>query len=213
MNIVFLFYEGMTALDAIGPHEILCRPPGIQVKRVAKSSGEILTDSGLILTAEYKLADVVDADILLIPGAGKAASLKDFPDILEWVRKIHSSTTWTTSVCTGSLILGAAGVLSGIKATTHWAALDRLPQYGAQPTHSRIVESGKIITAAGVSAGIDMALALVEKIFDRRLAEALQLGIEYDPEPPFNSGSPEKADPELVKMMRERMVAKFENPY
>ncbi len=213
MNIVFLFYEGMTALDAIGPHEILCRPPGIQVKRVAKSSGEILTDSGLILTAEYKLADVVDADILLIPGAGKAASLKDFPDILEWVRKIHSSTTWTTSVCTGSLILGAAGVLSGIKATTHWAALDRLPQYGAQPTHSRIVESGKIITAAGVSAGIDMALALVEKIFDRRLAEALQLGIEYDPGPPFNSGSPEKADPELVKMMRERMVAKFENPY
>lgn len=212
MNIVFLFYEGMTALDAIGPHEILCRLPGIQVKRVAKSSGEILTDSGLILTAEYKLADVVDADILVIPGAGKAASLKDFPDILEWVRKIHSSTTWTTSVCTGSLILGAAGVLSGIKATTHWAVLDRLPQYGAQPTHSRIVESGKIITAAGVSAGIDMALALVEKIFDRRLAEALQLGIEYDPEPPFNSGSPEKADPELVKMMRERMVAKFENP-
>ena len=211
MHIVFLFYEGMTALDAVGPHEILCRLPGTTVKRVARSSGEISTDSGLILTAEYKLSDVLKADVLFIPGAGSAASLREYPDVLEWIRNIHATTTWTTSVCTGSLILGAAGLLSGIKATTHWAALDRLPAYGSVPVQSRIVESGKIITAAGVSAGIDMALTLAEKISGRLVAEALQLGIEYDPEPPFNSGSPEKADPKLVETLRKKMVFKFES--
>jgi len=131
--------------------------------------------------------------------------------VLDWVRSIHAKTTWTTSVCTGSLILGAAGILSGIKATTHWAALDRLKKWGANPIEERIVESGKIITAAGVSAGIDMALALAAKISGERVAKSLQLGIEYDPEPPFDSGSPKKADPELLESLRQRMVKLFEN--
>jgi transcriptional regulator GlxA family with amidase domain len=211
MNIVFLFYDGMTALDAIGPHEILCRLPGITVKRVAKSIGKIHTDSGLILIADYCIADVADADILFIPGAGNATTLQNHPEILDWVRLIHSKSTWTTSVCTGSLILGAAGILVGKKATTHWAALDRLTKWGAEPIQERIIESGKIITAAGVSAGIDMALTLAAKISGETVAKSIQLGIEYDPEPPFDTGSPNKAEPTLVERLRNKMVSAFED--
>ncbi|SRR5579883_518585 len=210
MQIVFLFYDAMTALDAVGPHEILCRLPGVTVKRVAKSAGKITTDSSLILNAEYALSDVSHADILFVPGAGNATTLQKNPETLDWIRKIHPKTTWTTSVCTGSLILGAAGILSGVKATTHWAALDRLSTWGALPIEERIVESGKVITAAGVSAGIDMALTLAAKISGENIAKLLQLGIEYDPEPPFDSGSPKKADPQLLEMLRKKMVASFE---
>jgi transcriptional regulator GlxA family with amidase domain len=206
MQIAFLFYEGMTALDVVGPHEILCRLPGAKVLRAAKHPGPVHTDSaGLALTAEYALSDVSHADVLLIPGAGSATTLREYPEILNWVRSLHATTTWTTSVCTGSLILGAAGLLSGLRATTHWAALDRLRTWGAEPTHERIVESGKVITAAGVSAGIDMALTLAAKIAGPHVAEALQLGIEYDPEPPFNRGSPEKAVPAIVEALRSRL--------
>lgn len=211
MQIIFLFYDGMTALDAVGPHEILYRLPGVSVKRVAKSSGKICTDSELILNADYSLSDVSNADILFIPGAGNATTLRKYPEILDWIRLIHSKTTWTTSVCTGSLILGAAGILSNVKATTHWAAFDRLSKWGAEATRARIVESGKIITAAGVSAGIDMALILAAKISGEQVAKSLQLGIEYDPQPPFDSGSPEKADPNLLDSLRKRMVKLFEN--
>lgn len=211
MQIVFLFYDGMTALDAVGPHEILCRLPGAAVKRVAKSSGNIKTDSGLILTADYAIADVLKADILFIPGAGNATTLQKYPEILDWVRLMHSKTTWTTSVCTGSLILAAAGILSGVKATTHWAAFDRLKKWGALLTEERVVESGKIITAAGVSAGIDMALTLAAKISGESVAKALQLGIEYDPKPPFDAGSPQKIDPALLEPLRKRLVNLFEN--
>lgn len=211
MQIIFLFYDGMTALDAVGPHEILCRLPGVFVKRVAKSAGKIMTDSGLVLNADNALSDISHADILFIPGAGNATTLRKYPEILHWIRLIHSKTIWTTSVCTGSLILGAAGILSGVKATTHWAALDRLNIWGAEPIQKRIVESGKIITAAGVSAGIDMALLLAAKISGESVAKTLQLGIEYDPEPPFDAGSPEKADSEMVEFLRKKMVALFEN--
>jgi transcriptional regulator GlxA family with amidase domain len=122
-----------------------------------------LTDSGVKLVAEKELSEISSADVLVIPGAGNAASFRQSPDILNWVRPIHATTTWTTSVCTGSLILGAAGLLLDIKATSHWATHDRLPRWGAIPIKSRIVQDGKIITAAGVSAGIDMALVLAEK--------------------------------------------------
>ena len=165
MKIVFLFYEGMTALDAIGPHEILSRLPGASTFRVAERAGLIQTDSSqLKLLAEYSLADVTSADVVLVPGAGNATALSDHPDTLEWLRSIHLTTTWTASVCTGSLILGAAGILSNVKATTHWAAFDRLKVWNAIPTKARVVEDGKVITAAGVSAGIDMALILSLKI-------------------------------------------------
>lgn len=211
MNIIFLFYDGMTALDAVGPHEILYRLPDTTIKRVAKSAGKISTDSGLILNADYALTDVSHADVLFIPGAGNATTLRKHPEILDWIRLIHSKTTWTTSVCTGSLILGAAGILSGKKATTHWAALNRLTTWGAEPVQERIVVSGKIMTAAGVSAGIDMALTLAAKIAGEQIAKTLQLGIEYDPEPPFDVGSPEKADPALLEILRKKMVALFED--
>jgi len=187
MEIVFLFYDNMTALDLVGPHEVLSHLPGAKVKHVASSPGPIRTSSGLVLIAEHKLSDVSHADILLIPGAGNATSLQKFPETLDWIRAIHATTTWTTSVCTGSLILGAAGILSGHRATTHWAVMDRLPTWGAKPTHARIVEDGKVMTAAGVSAGI-----------------------EYDPDPPFDVGSPEKASPAIREALRARLHSIFE---
>lgn len=202
----------MTALDVIGPHEILCRLPGSKVQRVAKKAGTVCTDSaGLELIAEYSLEDVSHADILVIPGAGSATTLKDYPEILAWIRSIHATTQWTTSVCTGSLILGAAGLLSGLRATTHWAVMDRLSAWDAEPVSERIVESGKIITAAGVSAGIDMALILAAKIAGPQVAQTLQLGIEYDPEPPFDTGSPKKANPKIRDALLTRMSIQFEN--
>lgn len=211
MQIIFLFYDGMTALDAVGPHEILCRLPNASIKRVAVRPSKIKTDSGLLLNADHAFSEVVDGDLLFIPGSGNAITLQQYPEILSWIRLIHTKTTWTTSVCTGSLILGAAGILQGIKATSHWATLDRLHKWGAEPIQERIVESGKIITAAGVSAGIDMALLLAAKISGENIAKSLQLGIEYDPQPPFDSGSPEKADPKLLEILRKKMVALFEN--
>ncbi|MBS0604754.1 MAG: DJ-1/PfpI family protein [Verrucomicrobia bacterium] len=210
MQIVFLFYDGMTALDAIGPHEILCRLPGAQVQRVAKSLGPVRTDSGLALIADKAISDVLRADLLVIPGAGNAATLRDHPEMLDWVHSIHNTTTWTASVCTGSLILGAAGILSGLRATTHWAAFDRLTRWGAKPVRERVVEDGKVLTAAGVSAGIDMALMLAAKIAGPQFAQAIQLGIEYDPQPPFDVGSPEKANPAIRDALRTRMVSLFE---
>jgi transcriptional regulator GlxA family with amidase domain len=210
MKIAFLFYEGMTALDAVGPHEILSRLPGAEVFRVAKTAGPVRTDSGLILTADHPLLAITEADILLIPGAGSATTLRNHPEVLDWIRSIHKTTTWTTSVCTGSLILGAAGILKGLRATSHWAALDRLKLWDALPIEARIVEDGKVMTAAGVSAGIDMALTLTAKIAGQDFAQSMQLGIEYDPQPPFDSGSPKKADPALCRALKNLMVADFE---
>lgn len=212
MRIVFLFYDGMTALDAIGPHEVLCHLPNAKVQRVARKPGIVRTDSAnLQLVAEYSLEEISHADVLVIPGAGNATTLRDFPEILAWVRSIHETTKWTTSVCTGSLILGASGLLSGLRATTHWTVMDRLSAWGAEPVSERIVESGKIITAAGVSAGIDMALILAAKIAGPEVAQTLQLGIEYDPEPPFDTGSPKKANPKIRDALFTHMSAQFEN--
>lgn len=211
MEIVFLFYDKMTSLDVIGPHEILCRLPNAVVKRVAQKPGSIITDGmGLTLQAEYSFSDVHRADILVIPGAGCCTTLQDCPKLLAWVYALHQTTTWTTSVCTGSLILGAAGILSGLKATSHWAAMDRLPRWGALPTSARVVEDGKVMTAAGVSAGIDMALTLAAKVAGVPFAQSLQLAIEYDPAPPYDVGSFDKATPSLREGLRSRMVAQFE---
>lgn len=210
IQIIFLFYDGMTALDAIGPHEVLSRIPGATVKRVSAIPGEIHTSSELVLKTEYGLSEVSHADVLVVPGGGKATALREHPDILEWIRRIHATTAWTTSVCTGSLILGAAGILSGIRATTHWAVMDRLKTWDAIPTEQRVVEDGKIITAAGVSAGLDMALVLTAKLAGQPLAETLQLGLEYDPAPPFDAGSPKKANSALVEGLKARLLERFE---
>ena len=209
MKITFLFYDGMTALDAIGPHEVLSRIPNVEINRVALKAGNIENYLGLKLIADYSIKDISSTDILLVPGAGTATTLEKFPEVLEWIRQIDKTTKYTTSVCTGSLILGAAGLLKNIKATSHWAVLDNLKKYGAIPTKQRIVEDGKIITAAGVSAGIDMGLSLTAKLAGEDTAKLIQLGIEYDPEPPFDTGSPEKNDPKVVKKLLDVLKKRF----
>lgn len=195
MKISILLYDGFTALDAVGPYEVLSRIPGASVTFVGKERGPIRTDTGMLsLSADKTLEEVTQTDILLVPGglAGTYSAAKD-EAILNWVRPIHQTTRWTTSVCTGAIILGAAGILDGLRATSHWYARKQLDQYGATYVPERFVEEGKIVTAAGVSAGIDMALWLSGKLLGRQLAQAIQLGIEYDPQPPHESGSWKKA--------------------
>lgn len=209
MTVTILLYDRMTVLDAVGPYEVLRCVPGVRVQFVAKHAGIVVPDSGVqLLNAERGIADVIETDILLIPGGDASGPMRD-PEIMAWVRRIHATTTWTTSVCTGSLVLGAAGLLTGLEATSHWAAHDRLRQFGATPVHRRVVRQGKIVTAAGVSAGIDMALALVALTHGEDVAKAIQLVIEYDPEPPFASGSAEKAAPATVTAAREILRAMY----
>jgi putative intracellular protease/amidase len=193
MQIALFLYEGMTALDAIGPYEVLARMPGAEMRFVASTPGPKTTDAGLVLIADASLDDVPTPDVILIPGSGEVPFLDD-PVAVEWVRRAHETSRWTTSVCTGSLLLGAAGVLAGKRATSHWGARDALSRFGAEPVAERVVVDGKVITAAGVSAGIDMALTLAALEAGEDEARALQLVIEYDPQPPFHSGSYETAD-------------------
>jgi transcriptional regulator GlxA family with amidase domain len=205
MEIAMLLYPGMTALDLVGPHEVLSRIPGARVRRVAEVSGPIVTDSDLILTAEEDLSAVTRADILFVPGASDAWPVTRSAATLDWLQRIDATTTWTTSVCTGALILGAAGLLKGHHATTFWSERETLRDFGAEPVNARVVESGKVMTGAGVSAGIDLALTLVDRIAGRLVAQGLQLGIEYDPAPPFEGGSPAKTPGAIVQKVRERI--------
>jgi transcriptional regulator GlxA family with amidase domain len=197
-----LIFDGLTALDAVGPYEVLRSVPGWEVEFVAKERGEVRTDSGhLGLTADRALAEVGEPEIVLVPGGkGNRALLVD-EEVLAWLRQIDATTTWTTSVCTGSLVLGAAGLLEGRRATGHWLQLEPLRAYGADPVGGRFVVDGKLITAAGVSAGIDMALHLVGLELGREVAEAVQLAIEYDPQPPYDAGSPSKAPTAIVEIV------------
>jgi putative intracellular protease/amidase len=205
-EIAFLLYENMTALDAVGPYEVLARLPAADVKFVASSPGPITTDVGMVLVADTRLEDVPAPDIILVPGGpGTMAALGDTA-VVEWLRQAHTTSTWTTSVCTGSLLLGAAGVLEGKRATSHWILRDTLREFGAEPVAERVVVQGKVITAAGVSAGIDMALRLAAMEAGEDEARALQLLIEYDPDPPFDSGSLEKADAQTQRRATELMV-------
>ena len=200
MQIAFLVYEGLTALDIIGPYEVLARIPDADVRFVSRRAGEITVDTGAFaLRTEHAMADVPRPDVFVVPGgtAGTFAAARD-EEILQWVRQAHAHSTYTASVCTGSLILGAAGLLEGLEATTHWAAKSMLEQYGARYSEQRVVVAGKIVTAAGVSSGIDMALRLVGEIGGGELARVVQLAIEYDPQPPFDAGSPTKAGEAIV---------------
>ncbi len=203
MQIAFLLFDRLTTLDAIGPYEVLQRLPGSDVRFVAEEPGEQRDEKGYTaLVADHGLDDVTAPDVLVVPGGFGTRPLMKNERVLDWVRTVHESTTWTTSVCTGSLVLAAAGVLNGLRATSHWLALDILERHGAQPTSERVVEDGKVITAAGVSSGIDMALTLTDRLAGPDVAQAIQLGIEYDPQPPFDAGSPEKAPPHLVELLR-----------
>jgi putative intracellular protease/amidase len=209
MQIAFLIYEGLTALDIIGPYEVFNQIPDVDVRFVAKRSGAIRVDSrAFSIGVDHELADVPRPDVFVVPGgiAGTFAAAKD-PEILDWVREAHAGSRYSTSVCTGSLILGAAGLLKDSNATTHWAAKTLLEQTGATYKEERIVSAGKIITAAGVSAGIDMALYVLAELVGPELAKLAQLNIEYDPEPPFDAGSPAKAGDALVQ----RAVEDFAN--
>ncbi len=202
MEIVIPLYEGFTALDAIGPYEVLRSVPGWEVEFVAAARGEVRTDSGAVgLSADRSFAEVGEPEILLVPGGvGTRTVMKD-EELLDWLRRIDTTSKWTTSVCTGSLLLAAAGLLEGKRATGHWAWLEPLREHGADPVGGRYVEDGKTITAAGVSAGIDMALYLVGREAGPEVAQAIQLGIEYDPDPPFDAGSPQKAPAPIVEMV------------
>jgi transcriptional regulator GlxA family with amidase domain len=204
MKIACLIFDKFTALDVIGPYEVLSRLPGTEFTFVAKEAGPKRSDTGVLgLSADRTLAELPDPDLLLVGGGEGNRPMLDDAEILDWLRTADAGSTWTTSVCTGALVLGAAGLLEGKRATTHWAYLDRLTGYGAEPVIERYVIDGKLATAAGVSAGLDMALDLVARIAGEDVAKAIQLGIEYDPAPPFDSGAPHKASPELVELIRQ----------
>lgn len=202
MKITIPIYDGLAALDAVGPYEVLRNVPGWEVEFVGGEAGEVRAEGGLGLTADRALEQVEATDVLLVPGGFGCRPLMGEERWLAWLRAIDATTRWTTSVCTGSLLLGAAGLLAGRRATTNWLELEQLAELGAEPVGGRWVEDGKLITAAGVTAGIDMALHLVATETGPEVAEAVQLGIEYDPDPPFDSGSPEKAGAEIVELVR-----------
>jgi transcriptional regulator GlxA family with amidase domain len=202
MDIVIPIYDDFTALDAVGPYEVLSRTGG-RVRFVAKQAGPVRTDNGMLsLVAEASLADVPSPDIIVVPGGVSTQQVCEDAEWVGWLRAAHATSTWTTSVCTGALLLGAAGVLDGLRATTHWAYMDALADYGAEATSERVVRQGKVITSAGVSSGIDMALTLAAEMAGADVAQAIQLRIEYDPEPPFDSGSLAKAPAHVADLAR-----------
>jgi cyclohexyl-isocyanide hydratase len=203
-NIVFLVYPNVTQLDLTGPAQVLSRLPDARVDLAWKSRDPVQTDSGFALLPTTTLGEVGEADILCIPGGFGCVDVMQDGEALAWVRKVGEGASWVTSVCTGSLILGAAGLLRGYRATSHWAWRDDLELFGAEPVAERVVFDRNRVTGGGVTAGIDFALALVAKIAGEDYAKAVQLGLEYDPSPPFDCGTPDKADPELVKRVHDR---------
>jgi transcriptional regulator GlxA family with amidase domain len=196
LRVAIPLFPHVTALDAIGPYEVLQRIPSVDVIFVGHRRGEVRSDNGMLgLTVDTTFGELSEPDVVVFPGGVGTRPLQYDEEVLEWVRTAHATTRFTTSVCTGSLVLGAAGLLGGLSATTHWACYPELEVHGAHPSAQRVVEhlDRRIITAAGVSSGIDMALRLVELLFDRTAAETVQLMIEYDPQPPCDSGSVGKA--------------------
>jgi transcriptional regulator GlxA family with amidase domain len=201
MRISILLFEKLAAQDAVGPYEVFRCVPGWEVELVGLRAGEVRAEGGLGMGVDRTLGEVAETDLVLVPGGRGSDALLDDEAVLSWLREIDRTTKWTTSVCTGSLLLGAAGLLDGKRATSNWLALEELRKYGAEPVAGRFVEDGKTLTAAGVTAGLDMALHLVGREAGPEVAQAVQLGIEYDPDPPFDSGSPQKAAPEIVELV------------
>jgi putative intracellular protease/amidase len=203
MQIAIVLYDRFTALDAVGPYETLGRVPDAETVFVAEQTGPVRNDSGnLALTADRSLADVPHPDIIVVPGGPGPLPLAPDGPLLTWLRTADATSTWTTSVCTGSLLLAAAGLLKGRRATSHWLALEELKRHGVEPTGERVVTDGKYVTAAGVSSGTDMGLTLLGRIAGGDHAQLVQLAAEYDPQPPYDAGSPEKAPAHLVEMFR-----------
>ncbi|GKQ42056.1 DJ-1/PfpI family protein [Streptomyces sp. A012304] len=205
MQIAVVLYDRFTALDAVGPYETLGRLPEADTVFVAERTGPVRTDTGtLALVADRTLAEVPSPDIVVVPGGPGQTGQMDNGTLLDWLRAADAGSTWTTSVCTGSLLLAAAGLLEGRRATSHWLALDLLTRFGAEPTGERVVTDGKYVTAAGVSSGIDMGLTLLGRIAGDDHARAVQLLTEYDPQPPYDAGAPQKAPAHLVEEFRSK---------
>lgn len=206
MQIAIPVFERITVLDAIGPYEVLQRLPGAEVVFIGHHVGPVRSDNGYLgILADAEFEDVPRPDVIVVPGGIGTRTVMHDDRVLDWLRTAHATTSFTTSVCTGSLVLGAAGLLDGLEATTHWGAYDLLASVGAKPVPTRVVEhlDRRVITAAGVSSGIDMALRLAELLTDADTARAMQLMIEYDPQPPFDAGSVSKAGPEIVAIAQE----------
>lgn len=197
-QIAFLLYDEMTALDFVGPHEVLARLPGAEVLLVSPLGGTVRTDLGMLVAGTIPVADAPVPDVVIIPGGPNTMNTSWGPHAFDWLRAVAAAGGWTCSVCTGALALGAAGLLKGRRATTHWALTGVLPSMGAVTVDDRVCFDGRVVTAAGVSAGIDMALALAAVLADDATAEALQLCLEYDPQPPFDAGSLRKASASTV---------------
>ncbi|MFJ3711537.1 DJ-1/PfpI family protein [Streptomyces sp. NPDC090053] len=205
MQIAIVLFDRFTALDAVGPYEMLSSIPGAETVFVAERTGPVRNERGtLALVADKRLDEVPHPDIVVVPGGPGQSAQMENEALLGWLRTADSTSTWTTSVCTGSLLLAAAGLLKGRRATSHWLALPTLSTFGAEPTGERVVTDGKFITAAGVSSGIDMGLTLVGRIAGDEHAQAVQLLTEYDPQPPYDAGSPQKAPAALVEKLRNR---------
>lgn len=215
MQIAIVVYKGMTALDAVGPYEVFHFVPGVEIRFVSQKPQPIVTDSGvLVLGSTHSFAETQNPDIVLVPGssADTTTAMAD-AELIQWLKAVHKTTKLTLSVCSGALILGAAGILDGFPATTHWIAQSGLKIFGAEPRRNdRIVKKGKIITGAGVSAGIDLALSVVNELYGKERAEVIQLLIEYDPMPPFDAGHPTKASKKVYKIARKEMLHAAKNP-
>lgn len=212
MQVAYLLYDKFTALDITGPHEVLNSLPDTESIFVAETAGPIRNESDtLSLVADASIDEVPTPDIVVVPGGFGTRALISHAPLVAWLRTAHETTEYTTSVCTGSLLLAGAGLLDGAPATTHWLARDLLAELGAKPVPDRVVEHGKIITAAGVSSGIDMALRLIQIKYGDEAAQAVQLGIEYDPEPPVDAGSPEKAPQAIVDLVTAMFAAQDAN--
>jgi transcriptional regulator GlxA family with amidase domain len=203
MKVVFTLYDDMTALDLVGPYQVFASTNTLDITLAASTAGPKRTDTGMVIHADKALSDVAEADVIVVPGTGQPLSPLGDTKLLEWLARMSPRATLTCSVCTGSLVLGAAGLLRGKRATSHWAALEVLRSFEAEAVSERVVWDGKLVTAAGVSAGIDMALSALARLTDEQTARMVQLGIEYDPQPPFNAGSPASAGPELVAAARQ----------
>lgn len=214
MQIAIVLYKGMTALDAIGPYEVFRFIPDVEIRFVSNKPQPIITDSGiLVLGATHSFEETNNPDIILVPGSSSdtTTAMAD-KNLINWIKETHKTTQYTLSVCSGSLVLAAAGILKGHSATSHWIGQKALEKFGAVPQRNeRIVKSGKIITSAGVSAGIDLALTLVKEMCGKERAETIQLLIEYDPMPPVDSGHPSKASTSVYKQAKEIMLKEAKN--
>ena len=207
MDVGFVMYEGMTALDLVGVAEVLAHLPGVQAHYVAAGTAPVRADNGLLFTPSTTFVRLERVDVIVVPGGGTPSKALQDVAIIDWLRMVHPKAAWTTSVCTGASLLAEAGVLDGCTATTHWAFRHLLTERGIQVSTDRVVRDGTVLTSAGVSAGIDMALALTGILFGDDVARLTQLAIEYDPQPPYDSGSAATAPPPLVETARTLLLA------